>query len=192
MQVSITCDHTVDDVVFLLKRNWFFSVEDLHELLWELPQDVWDGVLERIDEYPREIQDILRDPPKIYTRTIRVREMTDKEYDDMITHQEDDLERRKRDHKARFVAPPRDREPIDDEYDAVLKELTDKQLILKDVSKQWKRQTHEPIIRDTERRILVLQNEFEVLSKRVETLNKIWTELRWIDALLRDAAEKCI
>jgi len=188
MQVSITCDHTVEDVVFLLKRNWFFDVEDLHALCWELPQDVWDGVLERIDEYPREIRDILECPPIIPIRKIKIREMSDKEYDNMRVAEEEDLERRKREHKARFVAPPRDRELVDDEYDRVVSELNEKQLILKDVSKVWKRETHRIIIRDTEERILVLQNEFEILSKRVESLNKTWSELHWLDALLQDAA----
>jgi hypothetical protein len=192
MQVSITCDHTVDDVVFLLKRNWFFSVEDLHELCWELPQDVWDGVLERMSEYPPEIRNILEDGPRVPTGKIRIREMSDKDYYDMRMEEEEDLERRKRQHRARFVAPPRDREIVDDEYDRVISELNEKQLILKDVSKTWKRQTHEPIIRDTENRILVLQNEFEILSKRVDSLNKTWNELHWLDALLLDATRGCI
>lgn len=192
MQVSITCDHTVEDVVFLLKRNWFFSEQDLLDLCWELPQDVWDGVLERIDEYPREVRDVLEYPPKIPIGKVKIREMSDNEYEDMRLQEEEDLERRKRQHKARFVAPPRDREAVDDEYDRVLEELNEKQLILKDVSKAWKRDTHRPIIRDTEDRIRMLQNEFEILSKRVESSNKTWTELQWLDALLRDAAKKCI
>jgi hypothetical protein len=192
MQVSITCDHTVEDVVFLLKRNWFFSVEDLHELCWELPQDVWDGVLERMSEYPREIRDVLQDLPNFYTKKVKVREMTDKEYHNMRMEEEEDLERRKRQHRARFVAPPREREGVDDDYDRILEELNEKQVILKDVSKAWKRQTHEPMIRDTEDRIRVLQNEFENVSKRVEALNKIWIDQQWLDALLQDAGKGLI
>jgi hypothetical protein len=192
MQVSITCDHTVEDVVFLLKRNWFFSEQDLLDLCWELPQDVWDGVLERIDEYPREVRDVLHDTPTVKNGKIKIREMSDKEYYDMRIHEEEDLDRRKRQHRARFVPPPRDREAVDDEYERILEELNEKQLILKDVSKAWKRDSHQPIIRDTEDRIRVLQNEFETISKRVVSLNKIWNELQWLDALLQDAAKGCI
>lgn len=189
MQVSITCDHTVEDVVFLLKRNWFFDTDDLYKLCWELPEPIWNEVCERMNEYPIEIQNLLRDPPKMH---LNVRDMTDAEYNEIRFAQGEDFERRKRAHKARFIAPPRQREAVDDRYEKVAAELAEKQTILKDITKSWKRQSHEPQIRDTEARIRVLQNEFETLSKYVESLNKTWTELQWLDALLQDAAKGSI
>lgn len=189
MQVSITCDHTVEDVVFLLKRNWFFDTDDLYKLCWELPDRIWKGVVARMNEYPVEIQNLLLDPPKMHTN---VREMTDAEYNAIRFAQEEDFEHRKRAHKARFFAPPRPRESADDAYDRVVQEINEKHTILKDITKSWKRQSHEPLIKDTEHRMRILQNEFETLSKQVESLNKTWTELKWLDAVLQDAAKGSI
>lgn len=192
MQVSITCDHTVDDVVFLLKRNWFFDVDDLYKLCWELPDHIWEAVVARMSEYPVEVQNLLRDPVKIYPRNMKIRSMTEDEYTNIRREQDDNFERRKREHKDRFVPEPRPKETIDYELDKITNELNEKQDILKDVSKSWKRKMHEPLIRDTEQQIAKLQNELDFYTKRVDAANKIWLELQWLDALLQDATKGSI
>lgn len=45
-------DLTFEDVDALLKRDWFVSMEDINELFWTIPEDVFRKVDARKFSYP--------------------------------------------------------------------------------------------------------------------------------------------
>lgn len=52
-------DLTVDDVDFLLKRDWFLSEYDIDELLWSVSEYVFWEVAVRYKDYPLRSREII-------------------------------------------------------------------------------------------------------------------------------------
>lgn len=193
--MGLYCDYTFEEADFLLKRDWAIDIEDIRELLHELPDDTYFKVIENIDQYPNRVRDLF--PKKIETR-IKVSDFTDKMMDEKIKKEEDDLDKWVKQHRSTFVAPPRPREYIDDWFDETVSKIEQKRTILNDMiklSNKSKKYTppgqrtieqDEPMIRDTRKQLETLENELVQVSKRIETSNKTWTELKWIDAIIAE------
>ena len=43
----MNCVHTVYDVDFLLRRNWFLDINHANDLLWSLPDAMFEQIWER-------------------------------------------------------------------------------------------------------------------------------------------------
>jgi len=56
----MNCVHTVYDVDFLLRRNWFLDINDANELLWSLPDAMFEQIWERRWIYPPRIRILLQ------------------------------------------------------------------------------------------------------------------------------------
>jgi len=52
-------DLTVDDVDFLLKRDWFLDMNDINNLIWDISEQVFLEIWERRWTYPPRARDIL-------------------------------------------------------------------------------------------------------------------------------------
>jgi hypothetical protein len=101
--------------------------------------------------------------------------------------------------KKNYVAPPRPHESVDDTLSSLQKSLENKQIILEDmlrVTKKTKKyvppgqryvEPDEPMVREQRDAIQKLENEIERLKQTVLTLDKTWSELKCLDALLENA-----
>lgn len=74
----------VDELDFLLKRNWFVDNDDLNDLLWSVNEDVFQEILTRIPDYPSDVQQVLatflpmNDTIRSHIR-LKIREISDAE-----------------------------------------------------------------------------------------------------------------
>lgn len=196
--MSIRCDLTVDDVMFLLKRNWFIDIQDIYGMFWELDEDVYQEVYERRHELPREMQSVFMAPYEHNTK-LKITDISEKEWNDIIIYDEERRFKAIQRFKKNYVAPHRPRESIDELIQKLEQQIDNKKIILEDmlrVTKKSKKyvppgqryvEPEEPMIREQRDCIQKLENEFESLKVRVVTLDKTWSELKCLDALLENA-----
>jgi hypothetical protein len=194
------CSHTFDDVDFLLKRNWFLDIQDILSLFWELPEDIYQRVIEARNEYAPRIRDLLEFQP--LPRPLKIHEVTEK--DAKAEQDAKDMERERwvRAHRKAYTPPPRPRECIDDEIDAISEQLVKRRAFLEEVvaltnkTKKYlppSQRVHlpvDPMVRDARADVQELENEFAFKSAIVEGINKTWTDLHWLDALPKDAVKR--
>lgn len=184
--------------MFLLKRNWFIDDQDIYGMFWELPEDVYYYVYERRHELPVELHRLFPAPYPHKTKT-KITNITEKEWDAMILEKEEKRFRAIQRFKKNYVAPPRPREYADDNMDKLQLQIDNKKIILEDMLRATKKskkyvppgqryvETEEPMIREQRESIKKLENEFESSRERVLTLDKTWSELKYLDALLENA-----
>jgi hypothetical protein len=190
--MSVRCDLTVDDVMFLLRRNWFLDDSDVYRMFWELPEDVYYYVYHRRYELPREMHRLFPGGYPHKTK-LKIKDITEEEWEDMMLQKEEQRFLAIQRFKKNYVAPPRPREYVDDEIDNVQSSIQRKKIILDDMLRATKRykkhvppESEEPMVREQRESIQKLQNEFDNLKERVVTLDKIWSELKYLDALLEN------
>jgi hypothetical protein len=118
VKMSLRCDFSFEDADFLLKRNWSLDMEGIHDMLAELPEDVYYRVLEHRDEYSPSVRWALHEP-EIPSRFLRipVRDISDEEWTDMEEKEEREHRRLMTEKWKDFVPPPRPRSDIDDLMD---------------------------------------------------------------------------
>lgn len=184
--MSVRCDHTVEDVMFLLRRNWFFDRKSVYDLLDELPGDVYYEVLERRHELPPEVEDYFLIVDILPIKTV-IRDISDAEWEEMRISKELDRYEKFKKRKNAFVAPPRPRESIDDLFDYAQSSLARKQQELDDMLRTSKYRNRKPgehsMIEYTRSQVETLKNELEMVNSRLITCNKLWTELNFLDAV---------
>ena len=184
--MSVRCDHTVEDVMFLLRRNWFFDRKSVYDLLDELPGDVYYEVLERRHELPPEVEDYFMIVDILPIKTV-IRDISDDEWEDMRIQEELLRYEKFKKRKNAFVAPPRPRESIDDLVDmaetALARKQTELDAMLRGRTYRQRNQEEHPAIRDVRAQVEVLKNELEQVNSRLGTCNKLWTELSFLDAV---------
>ena len=198
------CDHTFEYADALLRRNWFLDMESLHEMISELPEDVYCEVLQHRNEYAATVRWALHEPeiPQRFVRT-SVRDMSNAEWNGAIAARDEERTRRMRAHRAAFQPPPRPREDIDDAVDDAKAEMDecrerlDATLCLakktqKYVVPSMRAQLGNdiPVVRSARARFELVENGFKRLGEHLAASNKIWTDLMWIDVALRDAAKR--
>lgn len=201
---SITCDHTFQDVDFLLRRNWFFDTQSIFELLHELPEDIFLQAWNQSQTYPEPVRSILTDHTKVPKTKYTIRDQPASEIEAEEEARTMGRYYRLKEHKASFQYPPRPREPIDDEYIAIQSRLNKKREVVEELKNlyvrtrryvppsQRKNLTYQddPVIRDSMNDLTTLENEFQRVSEHIAALDKTWSELSWIDATLADAAKR--
>lgn len=182
--MSVRCDFTVEDVMFLLKRNWFISDQDVYDLFWELPEEVYFHVFDRRDELPASMQHLFPVPYPNLSK-LKIHDLTDKEWDDEIMRKEEERIQAVRRFKKNYVAPPRPREELDDMLEKLESQINSKRIVLEDMIRLTRKVGNtEPMVRDTRRSLENLENEFGRLRERASTLDKLWSEQKCLDAML--------
>lgn len=182
--MSVRCDFTVEDVMFLLKRNWFISDQDVYDLFWELPEEVYFHVFDRRDELPANLHHLFPVPYPNLSK-LKIHDLTDKEWDDEIMRKEEERVQAVRRFKKNYVAPPRPREELDDILEKLESQINSKMIVLEDMIRLTRKVGNtEPMVRDTRRSLENLENEFGRLRERASTLDKLWSEQKCLDAML--------
>ena len=182
--------------MFLLKRNWFLDIQEIYSLFWELSEHVYYDVYQRRHEVPELAHVFPEDVPN--KSKLKITEITDKEWNDSVIQEEEKRIRAIHKFKKHYVAPPRPREPIDDTIDNLQFRIENKQIILEDMLRATKKskkyvppgqryvEPEEPMIREQRESLEKLENEINNLKEQVIRLNKTWTELKCLDALLEN------
>lgn len=181
--MSVRCDFTVEDAMFLLKRNWFFSDQDVYDFFWELPEDVYFHVYDRRGELPPTMQHLFPVACPNFSK-LKLHDVTDKEWNDELLRKEEEHVKAVRRFKKNFVTPPRPREDFDDTLEKLEAQLTSKKIALEDMTKRLRQRDNEPMVKDTRAELQKLENGFTSLKEMVVTQDKIWSELKCADAML--------
>jgi hypothetical protein len=182
--MSVRCDFTVEDAMFLLKRNWFMSDQDVYDLFWELPEEVYFHVFDRRDELPVTMQHLFPVPYPNLSK-LKIHDITDKEWDDEMIRKEEQRIQAVRRFKKNYIAPPRPREDFDDTLDKLESQIGSKRIVLEDMIRLSRKVGNtEPMVRDTRQSLEKLENEFSRLKERASTLDKLWSEQKCVDAML--------
>jgi hypothetical protein len=158
-----------EDVDFILKRDWFVDTESIVDLLWELSEEVYWQVVEHRHEYALRIRELLES--NTIPRPLKVRDFSEVQFNAEQDAILADRETWMRAHRKAYVPPPRPREDADDEMDAVALKLTAR------VSNKRKR---------------ILENELAFKKSVVDSIDRAWTDLTWLDALHRDVGKRFI
>jgi hypothetical protein len=202
--MSVTCDFKFEDVDFLLKRNWFVDMETLHELISELPEEVYYEVVEHRSNYHPDIRWALGEPaiPPHFIRA-EVHDISDAEWQDMEEQKERQRRKANDERKKLFVPPPRPHSSIDVLIDNATAEIQKRRDALDNLIARSKN-THKylgtsgrskliedtPEIRAARERLTSSENEFAKVKELLDSSNKTWNDLAWCDAMLKDAAER--
>lgn len=188
--MSIRCAHKTEDVLFLLRRNWFLDRQDVFALFDELSEDVFCEVFDRRHELPTDVQEYFAVTEVPNTKTV-IRSITDEEWEQLLLDKE--LERieyfKKR--KDAFVPPPRPQELIDTMFRDIQLKLTKKEEALADMVRTMNRnrtfsqrkQEEDPMVRDTRAQVEKLKNELDWVKSKIDITDKIWSELSFLDAV---------
>lgn len=202
--MGVRCDFTFKYVDAILKRNWFLDMEGIHDMLAELPEDVYYEVLEHRNEYHPDIRWALEEP-EIPSRFLRmeVRDVSEEEWLDME-------EKKEREHRSLmtekwkdFVPPPRPRSEIDELMDGSNARIeTAKQTLDKLLAEAKKTQRYivgsrrgemgadTPAITAARERLASAENGFVKTKELFDSINKKWRELMLCDAMLQDAVRR--
>ena len=107
-KMSARCDFTFEEVDFLLKRNWSIDMADLHDMIAELPEDVYYEVLQHRNEYAPNVRWAFHEPeiPQRFLR-LKVRDMSDEEWESKLSETRRELMSKLKKHKETFQPPPR-------------------------------------------------------------------------------------
>jgi hypothetical protein len=196
--MSVRCDHTFETVDALLKRNWFMDIQDVFDLLNELPEDVYWQVVENRDAYPGDISWVLYEPDVPHRMQVV-------DYDFEIEDTQRELTRREliKNHRAAFVAPQRPLEWVDADHESLRLKIEKTRETIEELKSRYLRSRkyilpsqrqdayeRVPEIQDATRRLASLENEFALATERIDSVNKTWSELKWLDAVLMDAAKR--
>lgn len=201
--MSLRCDFTFEDADFLLKRNWSLDMEGLHDMINELPEDVYYELLEHRDEYPPSVRWALHEP-EIPSRFLRipVRDVSDEEWSDMEEKKEREHRRLMTEKWKDFVPPPRPRSDIDDLMDVstarmeAAKQNLDKLLAATKKTQKYVVGSRRGEIQDTpaitvaRERFVSAENGFVKMKELSDSINKKWRELMLCDAMRQDAVRR--
>ena len=158
------------DAYFLLRRNWFLDMEDIDEFLWSLTDDVFEKVVQTKYSYSPRIRTLL------YVYEEKPRSAKELSYDEMTEHfKHEDRERiqKRKASMKEYVAPPRPRMHIDDEYDTLVVTIKNEKYKLTTFKSRSQ-------IEKLEATVHKLENGFEEIKQRIEAQDRIWHELQWI------------
>jgi len=170
--------------MFLLKRNWFMSDQDVYDLFWELPEEVYFHVFDRREELPASMQHLFPVPYPNLSK-LKIHDITDKEWDDEMIRKEEERIQAVRRFKKNYIAPPRPREELDDMLEKLESQIGNKKIVLEDMIRLSRKVGNtEPMVRDTRQSLEKLENEFSRLKERASTLDKLWSEQKCVDAML--------
>lgn len=168
------------DIDFLLKRNWFFSTDDIVDILYLADESSWAWIITNRKQYDSNIQDVICNLACIGNPKSKMilSEMSDEEYNKHCDQVVKDYEKASHDRWITFrdnndlCRPMTD---IDTRCEAVYESLVHER---KALSK------YKVIPQNIQSRIISIQNEFDTLSKRIRQEDKDWEYLTKIDFIL--------
>jgi len=194
--MSVSCDHTFEDADFLLKRNWFPDMEHLHDMIRELPEEVYYQVFERRNDYPANVRWALHEPeiPERFLR-VKVRDMSEEEWNDKMNEVRRDLLIKLKKHKETFQAPPRPFGEIDSCLAEARVELEDCKKAFENASKtarrtqaygppgmRGNRENDTPAVAKARAKVSQAENELKRLQSHLETQDMLWKDQACRDA----------
>lgn len=170
----------VKDIDFLLRRNWFFTTDDMVDLLYLADEPSWQWIVANRTRYAPNIQDVICNLACIGIPQSKMvwSNMTDEEYNRHADKIMLDYEKKTHDSWVKFrdsnelCRPSMD---IDKKIESVYESLVQERKALS---------SHKVIPQEIQNRILSLQNEFEMLSSRIRQEDKDWEELTKTDFIL--------
>jgi hypothetical protein len=170
----------VKDIDFLLRRNWFFTSDDLVDLLYLADESSWEWIVANRSRYAPNIQDVICNLACIGIPQSKMvwSEMTDEDYNAHASQIATDSEKKMQDRWVEFRDNNELCRPtmeIDSRIEIVYESLVQER---KTLSK------HKVIPQDIQTRILSLQNEFDTLSNRIRQEDKDWDYLTKTDFIL--------
>ena len=189
----------VEDAVFLLKRNWFWDIQELFDFLWKLPEDVYCEIWDRKMEFHPEIQYWLTEKKA----SSKIVDYTNEQWSADQQEIAERRDRQVREFRKRFVPPPRPREDLDDIRDELIEQVRDKKKCLEEaISTASKKRGYIPpsrrvagmydsdqLVIDARKNLLSPENELERVTRIIESLDKTWTEEKCLDALILNAGK---
>lgn len=184
----------VNEIDFLLKRNWFVDEESIHDVLWDVDEDVFQEIIPRIGTYPFAVQQVLfgylpmNEKIRVQLKQ-KIRDLTDENME-IAELQRDDARRKEiqqawEKHKTENnLQPPVG--SLDTEYDDLYANLQRLQKNLEDAKKKsvsgryvppTKRDSvssSNPEVIAVEKKIQLLENELELQKQRIAQENNDW------------------
>lgn len=178
-------NYSFEDADYLLKRDWFFSREDIEDLMWELNQNVFDKVLENRRSYSIRIQDVLHcyEPPLCK----HAKDLTDEMMDEIWNEREDRHIQNAKDSLHNFVPPPREKTFWDIHFD----KLTEQSKVLNNTYNKmierpkYNKDRIDKIWYDMK----TIENELNQLQEKIVSLDTDWKELQWIETVALASAK---
>jgi hypothetical protein len=188
METSIS----LKEIDFLIRRNWFLDYESLIQVLDMADEDSWEWIIKNRNRYSKYIQEIICIEAHIWfpvVNNIVVREMTDKEYEEIQDDIQKEIDNRIKNQwelykKHNNLSRPRNES---DEYcDKVHKELMEKRRhfkYVKNISPEKQKEISDLEIRCEKWKEIIQQDEkdWEYLTKRElfrnGTLSKMQEEI---------------
>lgn len=177
---------SLEDIDFLLRRNWFIDREDIIDLLYLASEEDWEWIVKNRDRYHVDIQDMIHREAKLpsVTSSLRIRDISDSEYNQIVFETEKqatlNAENRWKEYKRiHSIEPPRSyyHEQLDTlnaQYEKECKEYArygaNKDVILT--------------------RIQTIKNEIEKVGDKITQHNKDWEFLAKAEFRIHGALSK--
>ena len=162
---------SLEDIDYLLQRNWFLDVQDVLDLLYMAEETDWQWIIQNRNKYDTAIHDIIcceAGLPNIHVN-MKIRDISDSEYDRMLFDAERDLanniEQRWQNYKAKHRLTP----PPSVYYGKKLDELNAE--LAKETKEYSKYSSNKSTISV---RIQTLKNEIDKVQDKISQNNKDW------------------
>lgn len=188
----MSVQRSLKDIDFLLRRNWMIDYDSLIQLLDMADEDSWDWIVNNRNRYDKYIQEIICIEAHIGfpdMKNIVVREMTDKEYQEIQDNEQREIDERTKKQwelykKHNNLSRPRNE--FDKYCDNVHNELIAKRRqnkYVKNISPEKQKEISDLEVRFEKWKEIIQQNEkdWEYITKRElfrnGTLSKMQTEV---------------
>lgn len=188
----MSVQRSLKDIDFLLRRNWMIDYDSLIQLLDMADEDSWDWIVNNRNRYDKYIQEIICIEAHIGfpdMKNIVVREMTDKEYQEIQDNEQREIDERTKKQwevykKLNNLSRPRNE--FDKYCDNVHNELIAKRRqnkYVKNISPEKQKEISDLEVRFEKWKEIIQQNEkdWEYITKRElfrnGTLSKMQTEV---------------
>lgn len=176
----------LDDIDFILRRNWFFDRESIIDLLYLADDYSWEWIIENRKRYAKNIYEIICIEAHIElpNSTMKVVDLSDVEYEKMLIDKEEESRKRCEENWANYKKINNMFRPEDD-FDIRCEEVYNN---IQDELKLIKNKKIIPI--ENQNKILALQNEFEKLKSRIQQEDRDWDYLTRTDLILNGTLSK--
>ena len=170
-------NYSFEEADFLLKRDWFFDRQGIDELLNELHDDVFWNIFDIRHTYSERVCDAFYQHETKPTTTVK--DITDEMMEVVWTQRNEERTKRRSESIKAYIPPPRPRNIWDDQYDAL---LAQNEKLYNDYHKLAKQPNYNKLkIEKVNVDIQMLENEIKTIKQKVDSYNKTYHELQWIE-----------